>query len=145
MVSTLSQIQLAGSQGIFHADMAHGDAVAHADGRDQNGRAARHADTGFDGVGQLIQVHVAGHDLAVGADDADQRAFEFLRRVAQRIEQAAVGRALGAFFDIIAAQNITPFILRVKSAELRVKMWWTAAYGGSKFIIAPQARTLSKL
>ncbi len=29
--------ELAGSQRIFHAHMAHGDAVAHADGRDQDG------------------------------------------------------------------------------------------------------------
>ena len=34
--------QLAGGQGVLHAHMAHGDAVAHADGGDQDGGAACH-------------------------------------------------------------------------------------------------------
>ncbi len=36
-------------------------------------------DAGLDGLGDLVQVHVAGHDLAVGAHHADQRAFQLLR------------------------------------------------------------------
>src|SRR5699024_7752032 len=97
--------QFAGSKRVFHPDMPHRDAVADADRRDQNRGAAGHPHAGFDGVGQLIEVHVAGHNLAVGGYDADQRAFELLRRVAQSVKQAAVGRALGPLFDVIAAQN----------------------------------------
>ena len=42
--------------------------------------------TGLDGIGDLIQIHVAGHDLTVSADHADQRALQLLRGIAQRIK-----------------------------------------------------------
>ena len=78
--------QLAGGQGVLHAHMAHGDAIADTDGRDQDGGAARHLHTGLDGIGDLIQIHVAGHDLAVSADHADQRALQLLGGVTQCVE-----------------------------------------------------------
>ena len=74
--------------------MAHGDAVAHADGRDQDGGASGHFHTGLDGVGDLIQVHVAGHDLAVGTHHADEGPLQLLRGVAQSVKQAPVRRTL---------------------------------------------------
>ncbi len=97
--------QFPAGQGIFHADMAHGNAVTDADGRHQDGSAAGHAHTGLDRIGQFVQVHVAGYDLTVGGHHADERAVQFLGRVAQGIEQAAVGRAFRAFFDIIAVHG----------------------------------------
>ena len=66
--------------------MAHGDAIADTNGRDQDGGAARHLHTGLDGIGDLIQIHVAGHDLAVSADHADQRALQLLGGVTQCVE-----------------------------------------------------------
>ena len=63
----------------------------------------------LDGIGNLIQIHVAGDDLAVGGNDADQRAVQLLRRVAQRIRQAAVWGPLRAFFDVIAVHRFSPF------------------------------------
>ena len=86
--------------------MAHSDAVADTDGGDEDGGAACHAHTSLDGIGDLIQMGVAGDDLAVGGNNADQRAVQLLRRVAQRIEQAAVRCPLGAFFDIIAVHKV---------------------------------------
>ena len=97
--------ELAGSQRIFHAHMAHGDTVAHADGRDQDGGAACHLDACLNGVGHLIQVHVAGHDLTVGAHHADEGALQLFRGVAQCIEQAAVGRALRALGHVVASHG----------------------------------------
>ena len=78
--------QLAGGQGVFHAHMAHGDAIADTNGGDQDGGAARHLHTGLDGIGDLIQIHVAGHDLAVSADHADQRALQLLGGVTQCVK-----------------------------------------------------------
>ena len=75
--------QFTAGQGIFHAHMTHSDAVADTDGRNQNGGAACHAHAVLDGLGQLVQVHVAGHNLAVGGNHTNQRAVQFLRRVAQ--------------------------------------------------------------
>jgi len=60
MVSTLSQISSREAEGVLHADMAHGNAIANTDGRNQHRGAARHADACLDGIGQLIQVHMAG-------------------------------------------------------------------------------------
>ena len=103
--------ELAGSQRIFHAHMAHGDAVAHADGRDQDGGAACHLDACLNGVGHLIQVHVAGHDLTVGAHHADEGALQLFRGVAQCIEQTAVGRALHALGHVVASHGLFLFSL----------------------------------
>ena len=40
--------------------------------RDRDGGAACHLDAGLDGVGDLIQIHVAGDVLAVGAHHTDE-------------------------------------------------------------------------
>ena len=62
--------------------MTHGNAVAHANGRDQDGGAACHLNAGLYGIGDLVQIHMAGHDLAVGAHHADQRALQLFLGVA---------------------------------------------------------------
>ncbi len=110
MASVESADQVTGDQGVFHAHMAHGDAVAHGDGGELDGGAAGGADAGLDGLGDLVQVHVAGDDLVVGADHADQGALQLLLGVAQGIEQAAVRCPFGAFFDVIAVHFFSPFI-----------------------------------
>ena len=102
--------QLTGGQGVLHAHMAHGDAIAHADGRDQDGGAARHLHTGLHGIGDLIQIHVAGHDLAVSADHADQRALQLFGGVTQCIKQTAVRRTLRAFGHVVTSHNISSFL-----------------------------------
>ena len=101
--------QLAGGEGVLHADMAHGNAIANTDGRNQHRGAARHADACLDGIGQLIQVHMAGNDLTVSRNHADQRAFQLFRGVAQGIEQAAVWGALRAFFNVITSHIFLSF------------------------------------
>ena len=62
---------IACNQRIFHAGVSHGNAVAHRNGRKQDGGAAIHGDPHFNGLGNFIQIHVAGHNLVVRANHAD--------------------------------------------------------------------------
>ncbi len=78
--------QLAAGERVLHAHMTHGDAVAYADGGDEDGRTTGHLHTGLDGIGDLVQIHVPGHDLAVGAHYADERALQLLRGITQCVE-----------------------------------------------------------
>ena len=39
-------------------------------------KSACHLNTGLYGIGDLVQIHMAGHDLAVGAHHAAQRALQ---------------------------------------------------------------------
>ena len=98
--------ELAGGEGILHAHMAHGDAIADTNGRDEDGRTACRLDTGLDRIGDLIQIHVAGHDLAVGADHADEGALQLFGGVAQGVKQAAVRGALRAFGHVVTSHVI---------------------------------------
>ena len=101
--------QLTGSQGILHAHMAHGDAVAHADGGDQDRCAACHLNACLDSVGDLIQIHMAGHDLAVCAHHADERTLQLFRGVTQCIKQAAVRRTLRTLGHVVTSHGIVLF------------------------------------
>ena len=107
--------ELAGSEAVLHAHMAHGDAVADADGRDEDGGAACHLDACLDGVGDLIQIHVAGDDLTVGTHHTDEGAVQLFRGVAQGVKQASVGRALRAFGHVVTSHFI---LLMQKSARI---------------------------
>ena len=91
--------------------MAHGDAVAHANGGDQDGRAACHLNAGLDGIGDLVQIHMAGHDLAVGTHHADQRALQLFLGVAQCIEQASVRGALRTLGHVVTSHCLFLFFL----------------------------------
>ena len=93
--------QVTGHQGILHADVAHGDAIAHGDGGEHDGRAAGGADAVLYRLGDLVQVHMAGDDFIIGAHHAHQGAFQLLVGIAQGVQQALVGRALHAVFDLV--------------------------------------------
>ena len=58
--------ELTACQAVLHTDVAHGYTIAYADGRDLYRRSAGHSDAGFYGFRHLIQVYVAGNDLAFG-------------------------------------------------------------------------------
>ena len=94
--------QVPGDQGVLHADVAHGDAVAHGDGGELHRGAAGGPDAGLHRLGDLVQVHVAGDDLVVGAHHADEGPLQLLLGVAQGIEQGAVGGALNPLGCIFA-------------------------------------------
>ena len=93
--------QVPRDQGILHADVAHGDAVAHGDGREFDGRAAGGADSGFHRLHDLVDIHMAGHDLVEGADHAHQGALQLFPGKAQGVEQTAVGRAARTQLDLV--------------------------------------------
>ncbi len=93
MVSTLSQISSRDARVYFMPTwpMAMPSHTPMAGIR--MGRAACHLNAGLDGIGDLVQIHVAGDDLTVGTHHTDEGAVQLFRGVAQCIEQASVGRA----------------------------------------------------
>ena len=92
--------EVTGDQRVFHADVPHGDAVTDGDGGEHDGGAASHADASLDRFCDLVQIHVAGDDLVVGADDTDQRPVGLFLGKAQRSEQTAVGGAIHPLGDV---------------------------------------------
>ena len=98
--------EVPGHQRILHPHMAHGDAVAHGDGRKHHRRAACGPDTGLYSLGDLVQPHVAGDDLVIGADHADEGPGKLLIGIAQRVKQAAVGRPLHAGLDLFRTHTL---------------------------------------
>ena len=94
--------EVPGDKGVLHAHVAHGDAVAHGDGGELHGRASGGPDASLDGFGNLVQVHVAGDDLIIGADHADERAFQLLLGVAQGVKQRTVGSPFDTLGDVAA-------------------------------------------
>src|SRR5690606_16056536 len=67
---------LAAGQRVQHAVVAHGDAVVHGDGVELLGHAAGGLDLARDQLAQVLQVHVAGHELGEGVDHRDDRLVE---------------------------------------------------------------------
>ena len=68
--------ELARGQRIEHAVVAHGDAVVDSDGVEFLGDAARGLDLARDQLAEILQVHVAGHELGEGIGDGDDRLAE---------------------------------------------------------------------
>lgn len=67
---------LAAGQRIQHAVVAHRDAVVHGDGVEFLGDAADLLDLARDQLAEVLQVHVAGHELGEGVGDGDDRLVE---------------------------------------------------------------------
>ena len=91
--------QIPGDQGVFHALVAHGDAVAHGDGGEDNGGAAGHGYAQLHRFHNLVQIHVAGNDFIVGADNADEGPLLLFLGQAQGMVQTAVRGILGTVDD----------------------------------------------
>ena len=105
--------ELAAGQRVFHAVVAHGDAVADADGRKFDRRTAGGGDAQLDGFGDVPQVHVAGDDFVKGVDHANQRLLQVFVAVAHGVKQGAVGRTGASFFYYVASHINYPFVYRV--------------------------------
>ena len=65
-------------QGILHADMPHSNTVADCNSRKYNRHAAGFSHTQSHRVHNFIQIHMSGHNLVVGADDAHHRLLHLL-------------------------------------------------------------------
>ena len=87
----------AGGERIAHSLVPHGDAVAHADGGNDDGLAARGNDALFYGLGDPVQVHMTGNDLALRRNNADNGLFHLVIRPAERLEQRALRGHCRAF------------------------------------------------
>ena len=69
--------------------MAHGDAVVDGDGVEFLGDAAGRLDLAGDQLAEVLQVHMAGHELGEGVDDGDDRLAEIAVLHAGGAPQAA--------------------------------------------------------
>ena len=67
---------LAGGQAVEHAVMAHGDPVINRDGVELLGDAARLLDLARDELAEILQMHVARHELGEGIGHRDDRLAE---------------------------------------------------------------------
>ena len=99
--------QLARGQRILHAAVAHGDAVIHADGVEDERHAARLADQALDQHADLVQVGVAGDAVGVGVADGDERLVPIRLGFdgAGGPQQRAVRGAFKAFLDGVRAHK----------------------------------------
>ena len=100
--------ELAAAQGVLHAYVVHGDAVADPDGAEFDGGAAGHVDPVFDRPGDAVQMGMAGDDRVGRIGHADQGALDFIVRVADCFEQGSVRCAFDAFFDVVALHGVRP-------------------------------------
>ena len=82
--------ELTAGQGIHHALVRHGNAVADGDGGELHGHAARHENALLRRVGNAAQVEVAGNDLIEGVHNADERLAAYvLLKMTGCVQQAA--------------------------------------------------------
>ena len=64
-----SPVRSRGREAVEHAVMTHGDAVVHRDGVEFLGDAARLLDLPRHELAEILEVHVAGHELGERVDD----------------------------------------------------------------------------
>ena len=105
--------QVTGDQTVLHALVAHGNTVAHRNGREHNGRTACHGNTQLDGIDDFIQVHMSGDDLIIGADNANQRALLLLFGQSQSMVQTPMGSIAGAVDNGIFNHSVLPSFLLI--------------------------------
>ena len=81
-------------QRIFHADMAHGNAVADCNSRKHHRSTSCHGYAQFYSLHNFIQIHMARHDLIIGAYNTHHGLFHLFFRHSKGIKQGAVRRLL---------------------------------------------------
>ena len=101
--------QFPAGQGIFHAIVAHGDAVTDADGREFNGSTTVFQHAVFHGLGNSIQIHMPRDNFVLGVANPDQGFLQFVFRIPHCIEQGTMGRAGRTFFHNRTSHTIPLF------------------------------------
>jgi hypothetical protein len=145
MYSTLSAISSRDGQRIEHAVMAHGDAVVDGDGVEFLGDAAGLLDLARDQLAEVLQMHVARHELGEGVDHRDDRLAEILvlhaggaPEAASAGHVAAVGGGAGASFEpllheaLVLALPSRHRLTKKTSQDLR-------AFSKEDFIVPPRS------
>ena len=94
---------LAAGQGILHALVVHGQAIADPDGPEGDGGASGDADPGFHRFQNLVKMDMTGDDLVVGVRNADQGPADLLVGIAHGLEQGTMRRPLHPFAYCITA------------------------------------------
>ena len=97
-------------QRILHADMAHGNAVADRNGRENHRGSSRHGHAQLDGFHDFIQVHMTRHNLVIGTDDSHQRLFHLLLGHSQCVKQGPVGCLLHTGFYCITLHFVSSYL-----------------------------------
>ena len=108
--------QLARGQRILHAAVAHGDAVVHADGVEDERHTARLANEAFDQHADLVEVGVAGDAIGVGVADGDKRLVPVRLGFdgAGSPQQRAVRGAFKAFLDNVRAHSFQIQVVTIR-------------------------------
>ena len=91
--------QLSRAEGIFHALMVHGQAVADADGVELKGDSACVADTGLHGLANLPQMAVTRDIIAGGVDNRHKRPLHLILTDTQGSQKGTVGRSGVSFLQ----------------------------------------------
>ena len=101
--------ELARRETVFHAGMAHGDAVVHADGVELERYAAGLANGFLGELAQFVEVHVSGDDFVETVADGDKRFVEIFAGLdlAGGPQEGTVGSAFKPFLDNIASHGKT--------------------------------------
>ena len=112
--------ELARRQRIEHAVVAHGDAVVDGDGVELLGDPARRLDLARHQLAEILQMHMAGHELGERIGDGDDRLAEIAVFHAGRAPEAAraghvaaVGRSAGAI-----GRHVVAFEGEIRPARL---------------------------
>ena len=82
----------AGGEGIAHAAVSHGDAVAYADGRNDHGLSARRKHAVGNGARDFAEVNMSGNDFALRGNDPHDRLVHFAVRPAERAQKRSLRR-----------------------------------------------------
>ncbi len=101
--------EFARGQGILHAGVAHGDAVANGDGVEFHGDAAGVFDALLEEGADFIEVAVAGDEAFVRVANADERLFHVGTFHAASEHERAVRSTLVAQLDLIGIHSCFPF------------------------------------
>ena len=78
-------------------------------------------DAELDCLDDLVEIHMTGNDLIVGADDADQRLSHLFLGKSKGIEQGTVRRLLHAFFDVVTKHGDLLFYV-IYTAQTRITL-----------------------
>ncbi len=105
--------EFAAGEGVFHAGVAHGDAVIDADGVEFEGDSAGGADGVADFFADDVEMGVAGDDLDEGVADGDEGLVPvgIVLDDAGGAEEGAVGGFGSAFFDGIG-KHVAAFAMK---------------------------------
>ncbi len=95
-------------KGVAHAGMIHGDAVTHPNGTEFDGCPPGVTNPGLDGLGDLVQMDVAGNDLIGRVGHPDEGAVQFGLGVTHGLEKRSVWGFFNALFHGITAHLGSP-------------------------------------